>query len=246
MSVVLITGCSSGFGLEAALAFARRGDTVCATMRSLAKADALKERAAADGLTVHVFQLDVTDPASIARAVSEVVAAHGRIDVLVNNAGVAYNGAVETISVDRAMAAMDTNFWGAFRMIQAVVPAMRENRSGVVINVTSVAGRVPATAYTSMYSASKHALGSLSEALRDEVGRYGVRVVCIEPGFFKTEIMANAATPIDPNDPYAVDHAWVESYVAGSVGSGRGPGHRRRGNHRRRTRSIDAHTRARW
>ena len=158
MSVVLITGCSSGFGLEAALAFARRGDTVCATMRSLAKADGLQKRAKAEGLTVHVHQLDVTDPASVTQAVSDVVAEHGRIDVLVNNAGVAYSGAVETMRVERALAAMDTNFWGAFRMIQEVVPAMRQQRSGVVINVSSVAGRVPATAYTSMYAASKHAL----------------------------------------------------------------------------------------
>ena len=111
MAVVLITGCSSGFGLETALAFTRRGDTVCATMRNVAKADALRKRAADQGIDVDVVALDVTDDASVASAVADVQSRLGAIDVLVNNAGISANGAVETISMDDARALMETNFW---------------------------------------------------------------------------------------------------------------------------------------
>jgi NAD(P)-dependent dehydrogenase (short-subunit alcohol dehydrogenase family) len=225
MGVVLITGCSSGFGLETALAFAGRGDTTCATMRNLAKADALRKRAADDGLDVHVVALDVTDDASVAGAVTGIHESYGPIDVLVNNAGVGYDGAVETMSMDGARSLMETNFWGALRTIRAVLPDMRQRRSGVIVNVTSLAGRLPGAVYDGMYAASKHALGALSESLAGEVNPFGVRVVCIEPGFFTTEIATNAESVDNgiAGTAYKADYDWFNSFMTGSVQTGADP-----------------------
>jgi NAD(P)-dependent dehydrogenase (short-subunit alcohol dehydrogenase family) len=213
MSVVLITGCSSGIGLETALAFARRGDTVHASMRNTNKADRLRDRAKAEGLDVGLVELDVTDDASVAAAVAEVHDASGAIDVLVNNAGVGFSGAVETIEEELARTIMETNFWGAMRLTRAVLPAMRERGSGIIVNVTSVAGRVPGTPYQSLYAASKHALNALSESLFWELGPYGIRVACIEPGFFSTDIFANSQLGVG-DDPtvYAADRAWIDEF----------------------------------
>ena len=225
MAVVLITGCSSGIGLETALAFARRGDTTYASMRNPSKADALQSRADAEGLTVHVVTLDVTDDESVAVAVAAIEALHGGIDVLVNNAGVGYGGAVETIPTERARALMETNVWGPVRTARAVLPAMRSRGSGVIINVTSVAGRVPGSPHNAFYCASKHALGTLSESLFWEVQPFGVRVACIEPGFFATEIFANSdwGSVVD-GSPYAADDAWMsEFYVKSGEAAGGDP-----------------------
>ena len=224
MTTVLITGCSSGFGLEAALAFARRGDTVVATMRNLAKADTLQRRVEAEGLTVELEELDVTDVGSISRACTAVTGRHGAVDVLVNNAGVGYAGPVETISIDRARALMETNFWGAMNTAREVLPRMREQRSGTIINVTSLQGLIPGTIYSGMYSASKHALNALSEALAAELDPYGIRVVCIEPGFFATEIAANGTVDQEaPHPAYANDQEWLRKFMEGGVNSGADP-----------------------
>ncbi len=219
MAVVLITGCSSGFGLEAALAFARRGDTVYATMRNLAKADRLTERAAAEGLAVELLVLDVTDDESVHAAVAEVEARHEAIDVLVNNAGVGFDGPVETIDMDAARAVLETNFWGPVRMIRAALPAMRAKGAGVIVNVTSVTGRVPGNGYMSWYAASKHAINTLSEGLMMELDGLGVRVACIEPGFFNTDFMQTLSPTAagDPHDPYAAEHAWMIDFYDKSV-----------------------------
>ncbi|MDH3681089.1 MAG: SDR family oxidoreductase [Acidimicrobiia bacterium] len=225
MGVVVITGCSSGFGLEASLAFARRGDTVVASMRDLAKADALSKRAAAENLTVHLEQLDVCDDASVEAAIRGVVRSHGTVDVLVNNAGVVSGGPVETVPMDTAFKQLDTNFWGPLRAIRAVLPTMRAQRSGVIINVSSIAGRLPATPYGSMYAASKQALNAVSEALEYEVAPFGIRVVSIEPGFSRTEILAKRLGSDDPvSDVYAADAQWVQSFVGASVDNGADPG----------------------
>ncbi len=225
MSIVLITGCSTGIGLEAALAFARRGDTVCASMRNLAKAERLRSRADAEGLTVDIVQLDVLDDASVTGAVADVEARHGAVDILVNNAGVGFLGAVETIDLAKAQAVMDTNVWGAVRTSRAVLPAMRARGSGLIVNVTSVAGRVPGNAHMGFYSASKHALGALSEALLWEVAPYGVRVACVEPGFFATEIFANSEMDeIDESTTYAADEGWVaDFYIKSGEAAGGDP-----------------------
>jgi len=223
MSVVLITGCSSGFGLEAALAFAREGDTTYATMRDLTRADKLVERAGAEDLSVELLALDVDDDASVARAVKEVEDRHGAIDVLVNNAGVDHTGAVETIDFEKARAVMETNFWGPVRTIRAALPAMRAKGGAVIINVSSAAGRMPGTPYGCWYSASKRALNALSEAMFLELDGLGVRVVSIEPGFFRTDITRNAhARSAAAADPYAEDQAWLAAFFEKSVIEGGG------------------------
>lgn len=224
MAVVLITGCSSGFGLEAALAFARRGDDVVATMRNLAKADALRERAESEGLDIDIAELDVNDEQSVHAAVAGAVERHGSVDVLVNNAGVGSRGAIETMSMETAQHLMDTNFWGPIRCIRAVLPTMRSQRSGVIINVSSLASRVPGTAYTTMYSASKSAINAVSEGLSTEVGPFGIRVVSIEPGFFETAIAANNLDRDRVFDgPYGADEEWIQRFFDEGVGGGASP-----------------------
>jgi NAD(P)-dependent dehydrogenase (short-subunit alcohol dehydrogenase family) len=223
MSVVLITGCSSGFGLEAAIAFAKRGDTVVATMRNLDKRGELDRRAEAAGVAVEIEQLDVLDQTSIENACRAVLNRHGAVDVLVNNAGVGFPGAVETIPFERARALFDTNFWGPLLVARAVLPAMRDRRSGVIVNVTSLAGRLPGLMYGGMYSASKQALGALSEALAGEVDPFGIRVVCVEPGFFSTEITNNSFNDDAPSEAYELDEKWFRSFMEASVGDGADP-----------------------
>jgi NAD(P)-dependent dehydrogenase (short-subunit alcohol dehydrogenase family) len=224
VSVVLITGCSSGIGLEAALAFARRGDTTYASMRNLARADRLRARADAEGLALELLVLDVTDEDSVKAAVADVEGRHGAVDVLVNNAGVGFFGSVEDMDLSRAATLIDTNVWGAVRTTRAVLPAMRARRSGVIVNVTSVAGRVPGVPYQGFYSASKHALGTLSEALHWEVAPFGLRVVCVEPGFFATDIISNADNgDVRATSPYAADHAWLVDFYLKAIESDDAP-----------------------
>jgi NAD(P)-dependent dehydrogenase (short-subunit alcohol dehydrogenase family) len=224
MSVVLITGCSSGFGLETALAFARRGDTVVATMRTPEKAGALLDRAAQEGVSVEVVALDVTDDRSVLAAVGEVADRHGSVDVLVNNAGVGYSGPIETIDIDRARTVVETIVWGAVRTLRAVLPHMRAQGAGVIVNVSSAAARLPGGGYAAFYSASKHALSALSESLAWEVAQFGIRVVCLEPGFYATAIGLNSDTAsVDLTSPYAADDAYVAEFYNKSIAAGGDP-----------------------
>ncbi len=203
MSVVLITGCSSGFGKLAALEFARRGDTVFASMRNTAKSGPLLEEAKAAGLSLEVVPLDVTARASVESAVSDVLRRAGRLDVLVNNAGVGTHGPVEDFDDDEFQKIFNTNVYGVIRVTRAVLPAMREQRSGTIVNVSSVAGRVAAP-YGGVYSASKHAVEALSDALYYELHPFGIRVVVIEPGGFETEIQSKSLLPrrFNEGSPY--------------------------------------------
>ncbi len=191
MSTVLITGCSSGFGKLAALSFARQGHTVFASMRNLDKAGPLQDAAAAEGLKIAVVQLDVDDAASIARAVSDVAAEAGTIDIVVNNAGYEIRGPIEEITDAEARRQFDTNVFGLLGVVRAVLPAMRERGSGVIVNVSSIGGLVTAP-YTGLYTASKHAVEAISEALHYEAKPFGVRVAVVEPGGFATEFGVNA------------------------------------------------------
>lgn len=223
MRVVLITGCSSGFGLETSIAFARRGDVVIATMRNPEKAAPLLERAGDEGVTVEVLTLDVTSTESIAACVEKVTDRHGGIDVLVNNAGIVAGGAIETMDLEIAHSVLETNFWGSVRTIQAVLPGMRARGAGVIVNVSSISARIPPPPYGAWYSVSKHAVSVLSESLSMELHGTGVRVVSIEPGFYRTEIMANTVSSSDaPADSfYAADEAWIERFfVLGALAGG--------------------------
>ena len=187
MATVLITGCSSGFGKLSALHFARKGDTVFASMRNTAKAGELEQAKQAESLPIEIVQLDVTDDASVEGAVRQVIDAAGGIDVLVNNAGLGHHGPVEETDDDEVKEIFETNFFGALRVTRAVVPKMREQKSGTIVNVSSLAGRVVAP-YGGIYSASKYALEAASEALYYELHPFGIRVLLIEPGGFETAI----------------------------------------------------------
>jgi NAD(P)-dependent dehydrogenase (short-subunit alcohol dehydrogenase family) len=185
MPSVLITGTSRGIGLAAALAFGRAGHKVHATMRNPAASPELAATAASEGLPVTVSAMDVDSGESVQAAIAAIHQDHGPIDVLVNNAGVERAGSVEELPMAEFKAVMETNYFGAIRCIQAVAPQMRQRKSGCIINVSSVAGRI-ASAPLTAYMASKWALEALSEGLAGEMKTFGVRVVIVEPGIIDT------------------------------------------------------------
>ena len=203
MPVTLVTGTSTGIGFATALHFARRRHQVVATMRDLAKAGPLQDAARAESLPLVVRALDVTRPESVEQVVAATRDREGPIDVLVNNAGIGGATPLELTPEPEHRAMFETNYWGAIRMIQAVLPSMRERSTGCIVNVTSIAGRV-ATPNQIAYSASKHALAAASEALAHEVHAFGIRVAIIEPGVVQTAIFENSAgaTRYDKTSPY--------------------------------------------
>ncbi len=192
MAVVLITGCSTGFGKLVAVEFARRGDSVFASMRDTAKATPLLDDAKAAGVSLELIALDVNDGASVQNAVKDVVARAGRIDVLVNNAGIGTHGPIEDYEDDEIARIFETNVFGLLRMTRAVTPGMRAQGSGTIINIGSLAGVVTGP-FGGIYSASKHAVEAISDALHFELHPFGVRVVLIEPGGFETGFLGNVA-----------------------------------------------------
>lgn len=201
MPSVLITGTSTGIGLATALRFARAGYRTWATMRDLARAGPLREARESEGLDLELLRLDVTDRPSIDDAMAEALP--GGLDALVNNAGWAGGAPLEIVPEEQHRAMFDANYFGAVRMAQAVLPHMRERRSGVIVNVTSIAGRI-AMPNQVPYTASKWALEGASEALAHEVRRFGVRVKIVEPGVIMTSIFENAKaqTRFDRSSPY--------------------------------------------
>ncbi len=202
MANVLITGCSSGFGLLTALEFASKGDRVFATMRNTAKAGELTKARDAEKLSIEVLQLDLLDPASITKAVAEAEKA-GPIDVLVNNAGMELRSPIDGAHEDEVRAQFETNVFGTLRVMNAVLPKMRERRSGTIVNLSSVAGIV-GVPYGGYYAATKHALEAISEAMHYELHSFGVRVIIIEPGAFPTAFGGNAlvSRAFTPASPY--------------------------------------------
>ncbi len=178
--VVLITGASAGFGKASAEHLARLGHRVYGTSRRAEFPDSDELRS-----DPFMIPMDVCADASVSRAVDFVLGREGRIDVVVNNAGVGLAGAVEETAVDEAKALFDTNFFGVLRVCRAVLPALRKQESGVIVNVSSLGGLVTIP-FQGFYSASKYALESISDALRMELRSFGVQVVLLEPGDFKT------------------------------------------------------------
>ncbi len=200
MANVLITGCSSGFGLLTALRFARAGDRVVATMRTPERAPAeLTGPIAAEKLPVTLGRLDVCDPASVEAAVR----AAGEIDVLVNNAGIELRSSIEDASDEDVRRQFDTNVFGTLRVIRAVLPQMRARKRGTIVNLSSVAGKV-ARPFGGLYSATKHAIEAITEALHFEASPLGIRVVLIEPGAYGTRLLDNAfpGEHFGPASPY--------------------------------------------
>lgn len=200
MKIVLVTGCSSGIGLETALAFAEAGDRVIATVRDPARAGALTSGAASRGVQIEIAKLDVTRSEGFAGFVADLIARHDRIDILVNNAGVLPVGAFEDIGEAELRMVMETNFFGAALLTKAVLPHMRAQGSGHVVMVSSLSG-LAGRAGDAAYAASKFALEGLSEALRQEVARWGIRVALVEPAGFATGLFDRGASV--PDSPYA-------------------------------------------
>src|SRR4051812_37909698 len=185
MAKVLITGTSSGIGLQTAIVLGRAGHTVIATMRSLNRGGELQEAIRTERLPISVLQMDVDLDDSVQRATSAIRNQIGSIDVLVNNAGIERTGAIEHLTIDDFKATMETNYFGALRTIRAWLPDMRQRQSGCIINVSSVAGKI-ACSPLAAYSASKFALEAMSEALAQEVRPFNVRVAIVEPGIIDT------------------------------------------------------------
>lgn len=191
---VLITGASTGIGKATAEYFAARGWNVAATMRTPAKAGFV-----GDGVErIRVFALDVTDDASISNAVSEVIAAFGRIDVLVNNAGYGLIGLFEAMTAEQVRRQFDTNVLGLMSVTRAVLPQMRQQQAGKIINVASVAGRMSMPLY-SLYCSTKWAVEGYSEALSYELLQHGIQVRIIEPGPIRTDFMTRSLDVADSN-----------------------------------------------
>lgn len=201
MASVLITGTSKGIGYETALAFGRAKYRVFATMRNPQLSPRLAETAAHEQLPIHVSTLDVDSDESVSSAIAAIQRENGPIDILVNNAGVERSGSTEELTLADFKATMETNYFGAIRCIQAVVPQMRERRSGCIINVTSIAGRIASPPLTP-YMASKWALEAASEGLAGEMKAFNVRVNIVEPGIIDTA-MAQRIGETDPaQSPY--------------------------------------------
>lgn len=201
MKHVLITGSSTGIGFATAIQLARANYQVYAGLRSPKKAEQLQTMIDS-GLPIQMVELDVNDDASVANAVEEIRHKGGSVDVLVNNAGVSGGGPLEFVPIETAKQVFETNYFGAIRMIRAVLPQMRERRSGTIVNITSLAGRL-ASAGSGQYSASKFALEAASECLAVEVRPYGIRVAIIEPGVIATPIFTKAQPPNLEGNPYA-------------------------------------------
>jgi NAD(P)-dependent dehydrogenase (short-subunit alcohol dehydrogenase family) len=212
MATVVITGTSKGIGLVTALTLARAGHTVYATMRNPDRAAELAEESAQEGLPIHFSVMDVDFDESVANAFANISKTAGPIDVLVNNAGVERNGSIEELSMADFRAVMETNYFGAIRCAKAVIPRMRERRSGCIINVTSVAGRL-APSPLGPYAASKFALEALSEALAQEMKTFNVRVAIVEPGIIDTSMAHEIEIPV-PVSHYPQQRRFAHLFAA--------------------------------
>lgn len=203
--VAVVTGSSSGIGFATSLLLARNGFHTYATMRNLAKSRSILDIAKKEKLPLEVIRLDVDDDKSVKDAVNKIVAEKKRIDVLVNNAGYGLVGCVEDLSIDEVKAIFETNLFGIVRVTQAVLPTMRKQGNGIIVNVSSVAGRI-SFPVTPAYISTKFALEGLSESMRYELEQFGIKVILVEPGVIRTDFSGNmkmARKATDPNSPYA-------------------------------------------
>jgi NAD(P)-dependent dehydrogenase (short-subunit alcohol dehydrogenase family) len=203
--VAVVTGSTGGIGLATSLALARNGYLTYATMRNLAKHDSVQSVADKQHLPIRVLQLDVTDGNSIKSAIQSILSENGRIDLLVNNAGYGLRGAFEDIGIDEIKAQYETNLYGVIRVTQEVLPIMRKQGSGRIINISSGAGRFGFPG-GSAYVSSKFALEGLTESMAYELEQFGIKTVLVEPGFVRTNFgdnMVIAQKAQDPNSPYS-------------------------------------------
>lgn len=217
MTVTVVTGANSGIGRATAVHLAARGHTVYGTMRDLGKGDKLDSLADKAGATVHPVELDVSDDESVRAGMASILDAEGQVDVLVNNAGVGMNAVVEDVDIEEAKAVFDVNYFGVIRCTQAVLPSMRAQRSGTIVNVSSVAGRVAAIAQV-VYASSKWAVECLSENLAQELAPWDIRVRLIEPGVTRTALLAKH-TELHEDSDYADAYRRMFAFYLAGIGA---------------------------
>jgi NAD(P)-dependent dehydrogenase (short-subunit alcohol dehydrogenase family) len=204
-NVALVTGSSSGIGFETALILARNGFHTYASMRNLEKSKDITQIAHKEKLPLQVVKLDVNSDTSVKDAVDQIVKENKIIDVLINNAGYGLFGSLEDTSIEEIKAQFETNFFGVIRVTQQVLPVMRKQKSGTIVNVSSVGGRIGLPCL-SAYHSTKFAVEGLSESMSYELDSFGIRVVIIEPGVIRTNIMNSsvlAKKALDPKSPYS-------------------------------------------
>jgi short-subunit dehydrogenase len=204
LKVAIVTGSSSGIGYETALILARNGFRTYATMRNLEKGKSISDIARKERLELHTIPLDVTDEKSVNDAIKTIKADTGRIDVLVNNAGYGLTGSLEDLSMDEIKEQYETNVFGLIRVSQAVLPTMREQKSGIIVNISSIGGKM-ALPLSSPYIGTKFAVEGLSESISYDLEPFGIKVVIIEPGAIKTNFgtgMVIAKKNQNPSSPY--------------------------------------------
>ncbi|WP_417845173.1 oxidoreductase [Thalassospira sp.] len=206
--VVVITGVSSGIGRVTAIKFARKDCKVFGTVRNIEKAQPIQG--------VELIEMDIRDETSVQNGVRTIIAQANRIDVLVNSAGTTLIGAIEETSIDEAQLLFGTNVFGVLRIVNAVLPHMREQHSGRIVNISSVLGFLPAP-YMGLYSASKHAVEGLSETLDHEVRKFGIRVSLVEPSFTKTNLDINAPQTISKIPDYDSERSIVSLAIQKNV-----------------------------
>jgi NAD(P)-dependent dehydrogenase (short-subunit alcohol dehydrogenase family) len=203
--VAVVTGSSTGIGYETSLTLARNGFLTYATMRNLNKSENMKMVATKENLPIRIKQLDVTDDITVTNAVQAISSEAGRIDVLVNNAGYGLNGAFEDLAMDEIKAQYETNVFGLIRMTHAVLPIMRRQKSGTIVNISSGAGRFGFPS-GSAYVSTKFAVEGLSESMSYELEPFGIKVAIVEPGVIRTNFadgLVVAKKSKDPSSPYS-------------------------------------------
>ena len=213
--IALITGTSSGLGLHTAVLLAQNGFTVYATMRNLNKKEALLEAAKSAGTTVQLLQLDVTDDASVSNCISRIIAQEGRIDLLINNAGAGFAKTTEDTTLEEMEQVLDTNFKSVVRCTKAVLPQMRMQKSGHIVNITSVGGLV-GQPFNEFYCAAKFAVEGYTESLATYLTPgFGIRFTLVEPGGITSEFLKSAMTATTAGGPVSEAYAplW-NAYVA--------------------------------
>ena len=189
-NIAVVTGSSTGIGFETSLLLARNGFYTYATMRDKRKSDIIEKIANKENLSLEVLSLDVNDDYSVRNAIHKILDEKKKIDILVNNAGYGLFGALEHISIEEAKNQFETNLFGAIRTIKEVLPSMREQKNGIIINISSMSGIVGIPA-TSVYVSTKFALEGLSESISYELQPYGIKVILIEPGVINTNFVPN-------------------------------------------------------
>lgn len=223
--VAVVTGSSSGIGKEVSLVFARNGFTTYATMRNMENSSTFKSIQESENLDLHFVQLDVTDDDSVSKAIQTISYKHGRIDILVNNAAYALMGAFEDLSMTEIKSQFETNVFGLIRTTQAVLPLMRKQNAGTIINISSGAGRFGFPT-GSAYVSTKFAIEGLSEAVSFELEPFGIRVILIEPGVVKTNFLNStilAKKSKDPTSEYAPLIKYVNSVINEMARNGSDP-----------------------